>query len=250
MKYIKNNKGFTIVELLFSTAIFSVVLLLCLSALVQIGRMYFKGVTTAQTQQSARALMDEISQSMQLSGAEITPIGSITGGPVPPEIYGQSGPIPISGGNITQGAIGYFCIGTTRFTFAMDRMQGESVDVNRKMIPHAIWADEPGMCAGANAATLYSSFPVDLTAAQPSDAALRGRDLLSDNMRLMRLRLTPLVSGSNSVWRIQITVGYGDSDLFIVDPSDSSRRYCAGANIGTQFCAFSELSTIVKRRVQ
>jgi prepilin-type N-terminal cleavage/methylation domain-containing protein len=247
MSKIHKQRGFTIVELLFSTAIFSVILLLCLSALVQIGRMYFKGVTTAQTQQSARAVLDELSQAMQFSGAKINRIGVPSSTlAAPPELYGPR--IPISGGSVTQGAVGYFCIGTTRYTFAMDRMQGETNDVSRKMIRHAFWVDEPGVCAGVDPVELYTTAPVDLTSAG-SPSTFNGRDLLSDNMRLIRMNLDPLVT-DGSIWRIRITVAYGDDDLLITDPQDSNRRYCRGGNIGTQFCAFSELSTIVKRRVQ
>ncbi len=243
----QQQRGFTIVELLFSTAIFSVILLLCLSALVQIGRMYVKGVTTAQTQQSAGAVLDELSQAMQFSGAKINTIAIIPGnGGGVSERYGPT--IPISGGSVAQGALGYFCIGNTRYTFAMDRMQGEANDVNRKMIRHDFWVDEPGQCAGVDPVQLYTTAPVDLTSAgNPSN--YNGRDLLSDNMRLIRMRLNPLAT-DGSIWRVQITVAYGDDDLLITDPQDSSRRYCRGGNIGTQFCAFSELSTIVKRRVQ
>lgn len=247
MSKMHRQHGFTIVELLFSTAIFSVILLLCLSALVQIGRMYFKGVTTAQTQQSARAVLDELSQAMQFSGAKINRIGVPNSTlPTPPELYGPR--IPIAGGNVTQGAVGYFCIGTTRYTFAMDRMQGETNDVNRKMIRHAFWVDEPGVCAGVDPVQLFTTAPVDLTSSG-NPSTFNGRDLLSDNMRLIRMNLDPLVT-DGSIWRIRITVAYGDDDLLITDPQDSNRRYCRGGNIGTQFCAFSELSTIVKRRVQ
>jgi prepilin-type N-terminal cleavage/methylation domain-containing protein len=239
---LNNKNGFTIIELLFSTTIFSLVLLLCLSGLIQIGRMYYKGVTTSQTQQAARTLLDEISQSIQFSAADVTEIRLPGTGNLPgPELYGTAGPIP-SG----QTAVGYFCVGTIRYTFAMDRMQGDTNDAGRSMIRHAMWADEPGVCAGAAASTLP---PVDLTAAQPSDPIYKGRDLLSDNMRLMRLRLTDL-DADDSVWRIQLTVAYGDNDLFIVDSADATRRFCRGRTIGTEFCAFSELSTIVKRRVQ
>lgn len=237
----KNKQGFTIVELLFSTAVFSAVLLLCLAALVQIGRLYYKGVTTSQTQQAARGVLDELSQSMQFSGANIQsptfPDGTVLPVPFGPQINVS--------GSITAGAVGYFCIGNIRYTYAMDRMQDKNNDLTRKTIRHALWADEPGVCAGAAPATLP---PVDLSAAVPS--TFSGRDLLSDNMRLMRLIITrPPAAADGSVWQILLTVGYGDDDLLVIDPADATRRYCFGPQSGTQFCAISELSTIVKRRI-
>lgn len=242
-----NNKGFTIVELLFSTTVFSIVLLLCLTALVQIGRMYYKGVTTSQTQTAARALLDEVSQSIQFSGAGVTPPASLDGSSAP------VGPTIAVGGSITASAVGYFCVGATRYTFVLDRVQDSSAAFNsgRKAIRHVLWADEPGVCNGATPATM-ATMPVDLTQVTPS--SYNGRDLLGDNMRLIKLKIAqPSVAGyasDSSTWMVQISVAYGEDDLLVVDSADSTRRHCKGAQIGTQFCAVSELSTIVKRRVQ
>ncbi len=240
MKYRKLAQGFTIVELLFSTAIFSAVLMLCLTALVQIGRMYYKGVTTAQTQQAARSVLDELSQGMQFSGDNIQAPTSLTGGVAP------LGPMIAVAGDVKANAVGYFCIGNTRYTFAMDRMKDSSNDTVRKTIKHGLWADEPGVCANALASSLT---PADLASDTPS-VGMNGRDLLSDNMRLLRLIIRQPVSITDgSVWQVLLTVGYGEDDLLTIDQSDPTRRYCAGPQAGTQFCAFSELSTIVKRRI-
>ena len=76
------NKGFTIIELMISTVIFSLVLLMCLVGIVQVSRTYYKGVTRAKTQEATRRLMDEIKESIQLSGVKILP----TTGPAGPEV--------------------------------------------------------------------------------------------------------------------------------------------------------------------
>ncbi len=226
---------------MFSTVVFSGVLLLCLSALVQIGRMYYKGVTTSQTQQTARSLLDELSQSMQFTGANIRGPRSLTGTASP------VGPVIAAGSTPTSGAVGFFCLGHTRYTFALDRQQAAVNDPANKKIKHALWADEPGICdvTDDTVANLFSAYPVDLTADEPSP--YRGRDLLSENMRLTRFTLAPL--SDNSIWRISLTVGYGDDDLLIVDAASPTRRICKSGQIGTEFCAFSELSTVVKRRI-
>lgn len=243
----KQSKGFTIVELMFSTAIFAGVLLLCLSALVQIGRMYYKGVTTTQTQQAARGIIDGIAQSIQFSSATVKTPTALDGISAAP-----SGPSVTVGGDVVTGAVGYFCVGATRYTFAMDRMQDNSNNTARKTIKHAVWVDEPGQCASVVADVINSAvspYRVDLMADTPS--AFNGRDMLGFNMRLTRLSIlpVPLVGGDGSVWQVKLTVAYGEDDLLIVDPADATRRYCKGAQIGTEFCAFSELSTIIKRRL-
>jgi prepilin-type N-terminal cleavage/methylation domain-containing protein len=234
----KQQRGFTIIELMFATVVFSSVLLLSLAALVQIGKMYYKGVTTAQTQQSARSLLDELSQSIQFSGANIEAPRNMTGG-APPQ-----GPDIAAG----SGATGFFCVGTTRYTYALDRQQSDDNDTSKKHILHALWADEPGVCAGitnANVANYFSTYPVDLTSAVPS--TYNGRDLLSDNMRLTRFAVDSLVD--KSIWQVRLTVVYGEDDLLTIDSDNPSRRICKGATVGTEFCAVSELSTIIKRRI-
>jgi len=239
----KNNRGFTIIELMFSTVTFSVVLLLCLTGVIQIGRMYYKGLTTSQTQQTARSLIDELTQSIQLSGDNIESPRNLTGGLAP------TGPTIAPNVDPRTNAIGFFCIGATRYTYTIDRQQDNANDGLNKKIRHAIWADEPGVCANvSNIIQYFTDFPVDLTLAQPS--TYNGRDVLADNMRLTRLNIQqPTGVTDRSVWQVVLTVAYGDDDLLITDPKDATRRICRSTSVGGQFCAFSELSTIVKRRI-
>ncbi len=61
MKQLKPH-GFTIIELLIATTIFSVVLLLAASGLLYIGRLYYKGLTSSATQEAARNIMQELTQ--------------------------------------------------------------------------------------------------------------------------------------------------------------------------------------------
>ncbi len=243
---IKNNRGFTIIELMFSTVTFSVVLLLCLTGVIQIGRMYYKGLTTSQTQQAARSLLDELTQSIQLSGNNIERPRNLAGGfaPVGPAITAAASP--------TAGAVGFFCIGTTRYTYALDRQQNNTNDGLNKKIKHAMWADEPGVCANVSDITKYlNDFPVDLAADEPNGGNnFGGRDVLADNMRITKLDIIqPSGLVDRSVWQVTLTVFYGDEDLIIADPNNAARRICRNASLGGQFCAFSELSTIVKRRI-
>lgn len=62
-----NNKGFTIIELLIATVIFSVVLLVITGAIVQFGRVYYKGIVQSRTQERTRAITDSVSKNLQFS---------------------------------------------------------------------------------------------------------------------------------------------------------------------------------------
>src|SRR5690606_22524615 len=74
MKYvnkISGQKGFTIVELMIATSVFSVVLLLCTYGLLAIGRSYYKGVTISRTQETARLIVDDVAEAIQFNGGAV-----------------------------------------------------------------------------------------------------------------------------------------------------------------------------------
>src|SRR6476646_3013103 len=60
-----NQKGFTIVALLVATAVFSLVLVVFLTAFLRIGQLFYKGVTMANTQEAARNVVQDISDDLQ-----------------------------------------------------------------------------------------------------------------------------------------------------------------------------------------
>lgn len=64
------QKGFTIVELLIATMAFSVILLVLMAGLLQIGRTYYKGLTNSRTQEAARTIIDDVSRSIQFNGGD------------------------------------------------------------------------------------------------------------------------------------------------------------------------------------
>lgn len=216
-----NNKGFTIIELLIATAIFSILLLVLSSALLQIGRIYYKGFTSSLTQETTRSILEDVSQTIQFAP------GNITFAP-------PSGATP-----------GYICIDTRRYTFVLGQQ--------RPGTQHVLVADEvSGSCTGPQ------SFAGPLTASS--------RELLGDKMRLAKFDIAP-ADISNKTYRITIRVAYGDDDLLCsptaptphcsdnvtMTSSDFNTQRdleCKDIRSGTQFCAISELSTIVERRLE
>ena len=105
MNVIKNNKGFTILELLISTTVFSVILLLCTFGLVQVGRNYYRGATITRTQNVARSVMSTLTQSIQFSGSDAV------------------GTLPSTG---TPTSSGTFCIGSLGYTYKLNTQVGNN----------------------------------------------------------------------------------------------------------------------------
>ena len=80
MTNLKSQHGFTLLELLIATTVFSVILLLITVGLINIGKSYYKGSNQARTQAVARNVIDEISRGIQFSGSDITTTTGIGGG--------------------------------------------------------------------------------------------------------------------------------------------------------------------------
>ena len=106
MNVIKNNKGFTLLELLISTTVFSVILLLCTFGLIQVGRNYYRGATITRTQNVARSVMSTLTQSIQFSGSDAVGTLPTAGTPLAPS--------------------GTFCIGSLRYVYKLDTKVGDT----------------------------------------------------------------------------------------------------------------------------
>jgi prepilin-type N-terminal cleavage/methylation domain-containing protein len=234
----KKQSGFTIVELMIATVIFSLVLLGAMVALIQISKLYYKGVTNARTQDLNRNVMAEISQGIQFSRSDINQ--------VPP---GSPGPIvanPAAPSDPDVASRGYFCNGPRRYTYIIDRKLSQTPDTNpnatlrKKVSRHVLWVDTPAACNG----------PADLSNSNPCapTACIDGVELMSEGARLTKLTLGQPNVIKPDLWSISISVAYGDDDL-LVDDGTGTRYACEGASNFSEFCAISELSTTVLRRL-
>jgi len=98
-----NSQGFTILELMIATTVFSVILLISTIGIVYVGRIYYKGKTIIRTQNVTRSVTDSISQSIQYGGSDA--IGTL------PDIPAV---IPVTGAT--------FCIGNSKYTYSPNRV--------------------------------------------------------------------------------------------------------------------------------
>lgn len=196
--------GFTIVELLIASAVFSVVLILCTTAMLQIGRVYYKGITSSQTQEAARSIMDEITRSIQFSG------GTIVGTTGSPDDR--------------------FCAGGKKYNVKRGFQLANPVTDNADEATKALIVYDAPACGNFN---LNPSLP---------NGTPPPRELLAPNMRIAKLEV---VSLGNSLYRVTIRVVYGDRE--VLNPAKDA---CSAERAGTQFCAVSELSTTVQKRVK
>lgn len=187
-----NAKGFTIVELLIATLIFSMILLIVTIGIIQITRVYYKGLTEADTQNTARAIMDDISQGIQFSGGKVS---------------------------ATQTGTRSFCVGDQQYSYALGKQLGSQTT-------KALWKTNVSGCTGNPAVTAS------------------GKEFLSEKMRLSNLTVASL---GNNLWKVSITVAYGDDDL--LNGPTGTNPSCKGIQAGSQFCSISTLTSTVIQRV-
>ncbi len=205
--------GFTIIELMVATAVFATVLLVVTGGILQITRLYLKGVTTANTQNTARAVIDTVSQAIQFGGGTVVPTSDGVATPTSPKV---------------------FCIGNQRFTYTIGwQLTDDSPDATRHQSYHSLVQDNRSGCSSETTQPLNTQ-------------SVSGRELLAPNMRLSKLNVVPV---GDNLYRVEVRVVYGDDDL-LQEPVDGPGTTCVNESAGTQFCAISELSTVVTKRVQ
>lgn len=247
---VKNSRGFTIIELMISVSALSALLLLCTIGIIQISQSYFKGIIQASTQQTVRAIVDTFSQTVQ---------------------YGGASSIATATETTTVAAVSYtvrtICVGTQRFSYALNYQQiGGSPQIANRELKHGLWQDligDQARCSGVRLdADNPSTSPIDGV-----NVGSEGRELLGDRMRLMGLtiekcsgaavgRCSP--NSSENLFRVRLAIMYGGSDLVDTasynetDPTTWASLQCRSkqAIIGTAFCAKSDLTTIVGKRLR
>jgi len=230
------EQGFTIIELLIATVVFASVLLLLTMGVLSFTKSYFRGVNQSATQNTARTIIEDITEAVQFSGSAIySPIAHSTT-PTSPSFDFNN---PWSQG---------FCLGNQLYSYVTGwQLTDDTPDISKHQTNHALMRSSPGNCGGLPAQ--------DVRAAGPA-----GVEMLQPRMRLAKLAVDP--TSDPSVWKITVRVVYGDDDL-LCSPSvsgdctstatssslNNGDLTCKTATSGTQFCAASELSTVVKRRI-
>jgi len=209
----QHESGFTIIELMVATTVFSVILLVVSSGIIQIGRQYFKGITNTRTQETTRAIIDEVSRSAQFAGNDFSQATAPDGKQI-------------------------MCLGNTRYIF---NINSQIKDANK----HALWMEpKTGSCI-VNPPVAY-----DFTADKPSPD---GKELLGENMRLLQLTVTPLSSGTYAIkatvaYGDNDLLNLYEKNGVTRTATPIDQGLCRAGISGSSFCSVSGLEIIVDKR--
>jgi prepilin-type N-terminal cleavage/methylation domain-containing protein len=209
---IAQQSGFTIVELMIATVVFSVVLLITTVAVIFVTKSYLKGDNEAATQDIARSVMTSITQDIQFNRS-------------------VSVIIPPAGGTSN-----YYCIGNHVYVYQI----GQEIPNSEQ---HALLVFATS-CPSNLTSPPGSTYAADLKSGNVG--ATVAQELLAQNMRLGQLSITKL-PGTGNGYQVSITVAYGADDLLTGVGANYS---CKSQTFGGQFCAVSTLTTTVTSRIK
>lgn len=203
--------GFTIIELLIATVVFSMVLILITVGVLSFTKSYYRGVNQSNTQSAARTVLENITQAIQFSGDDVTT--------ALPQTNGSRG----------------VCVGNQRYSYLPGKQLWDDGAPNPALnqTKHVLLLDKPGSCAGLPA--------LDVQAASIGSAT----ELLQPRMRLSKLTIERV--GVTELYQVTVRVVYGDDDLLNNPTGDNAS--CKVSISGSQYCAQSELSATVKKRI-
>lgn len=223
MKQREWSKGFTIIELLIATLVFSVILLLLTTALIRIGQIYNKGIVSSRTQEVARKVADDVGQNIQFSGGYIGP-------------------------GLDAGGAKAFCIGSRRYSYVPDQQLTATSS-------HRFVVDT--VAGGCTSATTARTDMSDLSTVSAGGSG--AQELLGQNMRLVKFQVTEQNPGSG-VYKIAMRVVSGDKDILMspnpgyadIDAAIAAQATdlrCRNDVRGAYFCAVSDIEAYAAKRV-
>ncbi len=229
-KSLRSSRGFTIVELMIALTIISIILVMATTIMIQIGNIYTKGINQANLQNATRNTMADISSSLQFSGN--TPYPATCSATA---CFANSQ--PNAGGTYYS-----FCMGSVRYSYVLNREVGIDPANPLPAPSHVLWRDTMVNSANCQPLNVFSPSSPLTDVADPTG---NGYDMVPPHMRLTRFTITEQSTG---VYTIDIGMAYGDSDLVHTDLATGHSTCSGGA--GTQFCAISEISNTVLRRIE
>jgi hypothetical protein len=207
------------VELMIASMVFAVLLLVVTAGVMSFSRQYYKGIVTTKTQTAARNIMSEVAQSIQFGSNVYT------------DLVDPSG-------------LAGMCVDNKLFSYMIGQQVKDRGGVAAQhQAYHGMVVDTTGSaCADT---TLPSTLPTN------AGLATGQRELLGDNMRLGALDIT----NDGSTYIIHVRVIYGDDDLLSPAVSSSTTAdewgatVCGAASRDSQYCAVSDLTTTVQKRL-
>lgn len=222
----RHQAGFTIIELMIATLIFSTILIILTFSVLAASEHYYKGVVQSEVQNTARSIMSTLSTSVQFNS--------------PVQYAALAGQIMEPYQN---GLVDWVCIGNQIFVY----QPGYELENTANSAKHqVVQAFIQGTLIGGSCPTTGVSLGASGITVPVSYSVSNQTELLGTNMRLSNLVFSQV--GSQGAVHIALQVTYGDDDLLNPASNPTATNVTCADQIGFQFCAYSQLSTVVQPR--
>lgn len=193
--------GFTIVELMVATVVFSTVLIVITTGVMYFTRSYHASLNRSRVQNTARSITASISQGIQFTGTVIATTVDTSANP-------------------DSSGVTYFCAGGKIYVFRAGQQYGGGQATQAD--PGLYVAPQPSGCTPLDSAGYNDS---------------RGQQMLGPKMRITSLSLRNV---SGQLYSISLTLAYGDDDLLTATTgsnvscrSQAGSQFCAVSSLNT-----------------
>lgn len=207
--------GFTIIELLFATIIFAAALVVILASFLQIGRIYYKGVSVASTNEATRTVVDDITSDVRLGLTNQIAL-----------------PQPETPGSPYQ----YFCVGAHRYSYKINLTGDPTL---HQVTPSDINSPNVANPNGIILGNVSGGCPSPL-----NQIGTNNQQLLGVNMQLNRLDFNcTTLNGIDSCSLIIRVVFFGSVPSVLTPTATDPSATCQGNLLSTEFCSVAVFST-------
>ncbi len=240
---IQNNiKGFTVIELLIATVIFSIVLLVLTQTIISITNNYYHGVIQTQTEQVVKNINNDIVQQIQFATSE-----SIVSEP-PVHEWPRDGNVSILKSNIgfktVNSVEGYLCIGSNEYIYQKNGIVKQSSPNNDHQAYGSLVLTYDPNCKnpGPTMGSLNKTWNFSHNPFIPNGVNTV-LNLIPNNMRLVKLDVTKVL-GFQNLYKVDVEVAYGQDGIAVGTGYDATKHVCFAKSY---YCATSELVTYVEK---
>lgn len=214
---IHDQKGFTVLELLISTVVFGVLLLIVSVAIVGLTRNFYRGVNKSKTQEAARTVSEQIAKAIQYSKT-------------PPQQLTSAGDVQA------------WCIANTRYAFVESRQLGTGAGQIPAVLVRGPSCTNPSspLTRGANEVEMIGEGMRIANLEILPDSTMPGT---TGEVYSVRVRV---VLGEDD---LVCSPGAGDCGATTLSTNLTATDLSCKQFAGSQFCAVAEYSAIVVRRL-
>ena len=233
MKNNMSQKGFTIIELMIATVIFSIVLLVLTENIISISNDYYQGVVQTQTINATKNIVDTIAQQIKLSTS--TDLINITQPPNNGGLWINNPSIPT---NIPKFE-GILCVGNNEYVFQNQGYVVNGSFYTPRSSPHSQATGALVLYYNSSCSSLDTSNWDFNSTSLSSNVTIKYTSLVPQNMRLQKFDITAPVTGFSTLYKIDVEVAYGNDDSF-----DVTANKCKP---GHYLCAHTEIVSYVSK---